>query len=261
MRRPAVAMLRQATRWERSKQASNRGDAHPRQNSGPRPAVRPVRGDDGGGHLQLDGQRRLLSAPAFAQPSPRAGLVVVQSHHETDFLQNLVYYVATGLTGVADYGIWRRVNKGNHGERERKRQLDRPGSRRPWRPSMGRPNLYWPPQATAVLSAHPQPPVMRPAPRPPGPGCRGKSAKQGEWTVLPIVIGSTPPGVGRSPCLGRRTRDKIPRSSGGPGRLQTAFRRDGHQRWWKTTIASHSEREQHGSSKQNQCEWSRCFRL
>ena len=44
--------------------------------------------------------------------------MVVQTSHERDFLQNLVYYVARAYR-VRDYGIWERGDKGNHGLPER----------------------------------------------------------------------------------------------------------------------------------------------
>ena len=71
--------------------------------------------DDGWGHLQLDATALFLLQ--LAQLT-RSGLVIMQTSHERDFIQNLVYYVARAYR-VADYGIWERGDKGNHGLPER----------------------------------------------------------------------------------------------------------------------------------------------
>ena len=67
------------------------------------------------GHLQLDATALFLLQ--LAQLT-RSALVIVQSEHERDFIQNLVYCVARAYR-VADYGIWERGDKGNHGLPER----------------------------------------------------------------------------------------------------------------------------------------------
>ena len=98
---------------ERFKRSLDRLDAiHAKFDTG---TGNPVVPDDGWGHLQLDATALYLLQ--LAQLT-RAGLVVVQSSHERDFLQNLVYYVARAYR-IADYGIWERGDKGNHGEPER----------------------------------------------------------------------------------------------------------------------------------------------
>ena len=96
------AMLRQAPKLERFKHSLQPLDAlHAKYdtNSG-----NPVVPDDGWGHLQLDATALFLLQ--LAQLT-RSGLVVIQTSHERDFIQNLVYYVARAYR-VADYGIWER---------------------------------------------------------------------------------------------------------------------------------------------------------
>ena len=107
------AMLRQAPKVERFKHSLEPLDAlHAKYDTG---SGEPVVPDDGWGHLQLDATA--LFPPQLAQLT-RPGLVVVQTSHERDFIQNLVYYVARAYR-VADYGIWERGDKGNHGLPER----------------------------------------------------------------------------------------------------------------------------------------------
>ena len=107
------AMLRQAHKVERFKHSLDPLDAlHAKFDTA---SGEPVVPDDGWGHLQLDATALFLLQ--LAQLT-RSGLVVVQTSHERDFLQNLVYYVARAYR-VADYGIWERGDKGNHGLPER----------------------------------------------------------------------------------------------------------------------------------------------
>ncbi|MFM7361964.1 MAG: glycoside hydrolase family 15 protein, partial [Cyanobium sp.] len=107
------AMLRQAEKVERFKDSLDPLDAlHAKFDTA---SGDPAVADDGWGHLQLDATALFLLQ--VAQLS-RSGLVVVRSSHERDFLQNLVYYVARAYR-VADYGIWERGDKGNHGLPER----------------------------------------------------------------------------------------------------------------------------------------------
>ena len=107
------AMMRQAPKVERFKRSLLPLDAlHAKFDTGSGATVVP---DDGWGHLQLDATALFLLQ--LAQLS-RSGLVVVQTSHERDFVQNLVYYVAQAYR-VADYGIWERGDKSNHGLPER----------------------------------------------------------------------------------------------------------------------------------------------
>lgn len=107
------AMLRQAHKVERFKHSLEPLDAlHAKYDTA---SGAPVVPDHGWGHLQLDATALFLLQ--LAQLT-RSGLVVVQTSHERDFLQNLVYYVARAYR-VRDYGIWERGDKGNHGLPER----------------------------------------------------------------------------------------------------------------------------------------------
>ena len=103
------AMLRQSPKVERFKHSLDRLDAlHAKFDT---TSGDPVVPDDGWGHLQLDATALFLLQ--LAQLT-RSGLVIIQTQHERDFVQNLVYYVARAYR-VADYGIWERGDKGNHG--------------------------------------------------------------------------------------------------------------------------------------------------
>jgi phosphorylase kinase alpha/beta subunit len=107
------AMLRQAEKVERFKSSLDPLDAiHAKFDTA---SGDPVVPDDGWGHLQLDATALFLLQ--LAQLT-RSGLVVVQTSPERDFIQNLTYYVARAYR-VADYGIWERGDKGNHGLPER----------------------------------------------------------------------------------------------------------------------------------------------
>ena len=113
MRGLLAAMLRQGAKVERFKTSLAPLDAiHAKFDTA---SGDPVVADDGWGHLQLDATALFLLQ--LAQLT-RSGLVVVQTSHERDFLQNLVYYVSRAYR-VADYGIWERGDKGNHGLSER----------------------------------------------------------------------------------------------------------------------------------------------
>ena len=107
------AMMRQAEKVERFKSSLDPLDAlHAKYDSA---SGSPVVPDDGWGHLQLDATSLFLLQLAQLSSS---GLAVIHNHHEASFIQNLVYYVARAYR-VADYGIWERGDKGNHGLPER----------------------------------------------------------------------------------------------------------------------------------------------
>jgi phosphorylase kinase alpha/beta subunit len=83
------AMMRQGSKVERFKTSLDPLDAlHAKFDSS---SGESVVADDGWGHLQLDATALFLLQ--LAQLT-RSGLVVVRNHHERDFIQNLVYYVA-----------------------------------------------------------------------------------------------------------------------------------------------------------------------
>ena len=70
--------------------------------------------DDAWGHLQIDATSIYLLM--LAQMTA-AGLRIIRTHDEVDFIQNLIYYVAIAYR-CPDYGIWERGNKINNGKTE-----------------------------------------------------------------------------------------------------------------------------------------------
>lgn len=70
-----------------------------------------VVGDEEWGHLQLDAISLFLLMLAQMISS---GLRLVYSIDEVNFIQNLVHYISRSYC-TADYGIWERGNKSNHG--------------------------------------------------------------------------------------------------------------------------------------------------
>lgn len=70
--------------------------------------------DDAWGHLQLDATSLYLLMLAQMSAS---GLRIVRTFDEVDFVQNLVYYIASAYR-TPDFGIWERGNKINNGKTE-----------------------------------------------------------------------------------------------------------------------------------------------
>ena len=107
------AMMRQSQKVEQFKKTLHPLDSlHAKYDTATGDTVVP---DNGWGHLQLDATSLFLLQ--LAQLT-KGGLPVVRSHHEVDFIQNLIYYVARAYR-IPDYGIWERGDKGNHGLPER----------------------------------------------------------------------------------------------------------------------------------------------
>ncbi|KAG5462798.1 MAG: glycosyl hydrolases family 15-domain-containing protein [Olpidium bornovanus] len=73
-----------------------------------------VVGDTEWGHLQLDATSIYILS--LAQMTA-AGLQIIYTLDEVDFIQNLVFYLERSYR-TPDYGIWERGNKINHGEPE-----------------------------------------------------------------------------------------------------------------------------------------------
>lgn len=112
MRGLLEAMMRQANRVETFKKTLNPTDAlHAKYGTATALAVV---GDDEWGHLQLDATSLylLMSAQMIA-----SGLQLIYTIDEVDFVQNLVHYISHTYC-TADYGIWERGNKINHGTTE-----------------------------------------------------------------------------------------------------------------------------------------------
>ncbi|WP_045861309.1 glycoside hydrolase family 15 protein [Teredinibacter purpureus] len=70
--------------------------------------------DDAWGHLQIDATSIYL---LFLAQMSASGLRIVRTFDEVDFVQNLIYYVASAFR-IPDYGIWERGNKINNGKTE-----------------------------------------------------------------------------------------------------------------------------------------------
>ncbi len=106
------SMMRQAPKVERFKYTQNPMDAlHAKYatHSG-----ETVVDDDKWGHLQLDATSIFLLM--LAQMS-KAGLQLIESVEEINFVQNLVWYIGRGYR-TPDFGIWERGNKINDGRVE-----------------------------------------------------------------------------------------------------------------------------------------------
>ena len=112
MRGLLSAMMRQSDRIETFKKTHNPTDAlHAKY--GTKTGLAVV-GDDEWGHLQLDATSLFLLMMAQMIAS---GLRIVYTIDEVDFVQNLVHYISHTYC-TADYGIWERGNKINHGTTE-----------------------------------------------------------------------------------------------------------------------------------------------
>ena len=73
-----------------------------------------VVGDEEWGHLQLDAISLFL---LMLSQMIASGLHIIYSVDEVNFIQNLVHYISRTYC-TADYGIWERGNKSNHGVTE-----------------------------------------------------------------------------------------------------------------------------------------------
>jgi phosphorylase kinase alpha/beta subunit len=72
---------------------------------------KPVVEDDGWGHLQIDATSLFV---LFMAQMSAAGLQLIETRDELDFVQNLVHYISPAYR-IADYGIWERGRKTNDG--------------------------------------------------------------------------------------------------------------------------------------------------
>jgi hypothetical protein len=70
-----------------------------------------VVGDHAWGHLQLDATSLFILG--LAQMTS-AGLKIIYTQDEVDFVQNLVFYIERSYR-TPDFGVWERGNKMNHG--------------------------------------------------------------------------------------------------------------------------------------------------
>ena len=238
------AMLRQAAKVERFKHSLDRLDAiHAKfdTNSG-----EPVVPDDGWGHLQLDATALYLLQ--LAQLT-RSGLVVIQTSHERDFIQNLVYYVARAYR-VADYGIWERGDKGNHGQPER--NASSIGLVKAALEALEGLDLYGPHGDGSATLVIPHDAIVRLRRALRGLLPRESASKEVDAACLAVI--GYPAWAVEDPRLVERTRSKI-RSELGGAYGYKRFRRDGHQTVIEDHTRLHYEREELAQFEHIECEW------
>jgi len=238
------AMLRQAPKVERFKHSLDRLDClHAKYDTG---SGKPVVPDDGWGHLQLDATAVFLLQ--LAQLT-RSGLVVIQTSHEHDFIQNLVYYVARAYR-VADYGIWERGDKGNHGLPER--NASSIGLVKAALESLEGLDLYGP-HGDGRRSLHiPHDAIVRLRRALTGLLPRESASKEVDAACLSVI--GYPAWAVEDPALVERTRNKIRTELGGPYGYKR-FRRDGHQTLVEDHTRLHYEREELAQFEHIECEW------
>jgi len=244
MRGLLSAMLRQAARVERFKTSLDPLDAiHAKFDTASGEAVV---ADDGWGHLQLDATALFLLQ--LAQLT-RSGLVVVQTSHERDFIQNLTYYVARAYR-VADYGIWERGDKGNHGLPER--NASSIGLVKAALEALEGLDLLGPHGDGSYCLAVPQDAIvrLRRALRSLLP--RESASKEVDSACLAVI--GYPAWAVDDPQLVERTRHKIRSELGGRYGYKR-FRRDGHQCVIEDVSRLHYEREELAQFERIECEW------
>ena len=238
------AMMRQGSKVERFKTSLDPLDAlHAKFDSS---SGESVVADDGWGHLQLDATALFLLQ--LAQLT-RSGLVVVRNHHERDFIQNLVYYVARAYR-VADYGIWERGDKGNHGLPER--NASSIGMVKAALEALENLDLYGPHGDGSCCLIIPQDAIVRLRRALSGLLPRESASKEVDSACLSII--GYPAWAVEDPELVRRTREKIRRELGGAYGYKR-FRRDGHQTLIEDVTRLHYEREELAQFEHIECEW------
>lgn len=238
------AMLRQSQKVERFKHSLHRLDAiHAKFDTG---SGDPVVPDDGWGHLQLDATALFLLQ--LAQLT-RSGLVVVRSSHERDFIQNLVYYVARAYR-VADYGIWERGDKGNHGLPER--NASSIGMVKAALEALEGLDLYGPHGDGSCCLVIPHDAIVRLRRALKGLLPRESASKEADSACLSVI--GYPAWALEDRELAERTRRKIRAELGGAYGYKR-FRRDGHQTVVEDDTRLHYEREELAQFEHIECEW------
>jgi len=112
MRGLLEAMMRQAHKVEVFKRTFNPPDAlHAKYDTA---TGLPVVADNAWGHLQIDATSLFL---LMLGQMTASGLRIVFTFSEVDFIQNLIYYIASAYR-TPDFGIWERGNKINNGKTE-----------------------------------------------------------------------------------------------------------------------------------------------
>ncbi len=238
------AMLRQSQKVERFKHSLHRLDAiHAKFDTG---SGEPVVPDNGWGHLQLDATALFLLQ--LAQLT-RSGLVVVRSSHERDFIQNLVYYVARAYR-VADYGIWERGDKGNHGLPER--NASSIGMVKAALEALEGLDLYGPHGDGSCCLVIPHDAIVRLRRALQGLLPRESASKEVDSACLSVI--GYPAWAVEDRQLAERTRRKIRAELGGAYGYKR-FRRDGHQTVVEDHTRLHYEREELAQFEHIECEW------
>ena len=238
------AMLRQAHKVERFKHSLEPLDAlHAKYDTA---SGNPVVPDNGWGHLQLDATALFLLQ--LAQLT-RSGLVVVQTSHERDFIQNLVYYVARAYR-VADYGIWERGDKGNHGQPER--NASSIGMVKAALEALEGLDLFGPHGDGSCTLQIPHDAIVRLRRALTGLLPRESASKEVDAACLSVI--GYPAWAVENPLLVERTRSKIRTELGGPYGYKR-FRRDGHQTVVEDHTRLHYEREELAQFEHIECEW------
>lgn len=238
------AMERQAAKVERFKHSLDRRDAlHAKFDTS---SGAPVVPDDGWGHLQLDATALFLLQ--LAQLT-RSGLVVVRSNHERDFVQNLVYYVARAYR-VADYGIWERGDKGNHGLPER--NASSIGLVKAALEALDDLDLYGPEGDGSCCLVIPHDAIVRLRRALDGMLPRESGSKEVDAACLAVI--GYPAWAVEDRELAERTRNKIRAELGGAYGYKR-FRRDGHQTVVEDHTRLHYEREELAQFEHIECEW------
>ncbi len=244
MRGLLAAMLRQAAKVERFKRTLNPLDAiHAKFDTD---TGAPAVADNGWGHLQLDATALFLLQ--LAQLT-RSGLVVIQTSHERDFIQNLVYYVARAYR-VADYGIWERGDKGNHGQPER--NASSIGLVKAALEALEGLDLYGPQGDGNFCLVIPHDAIVRLRRALRGLLPRESASKEVDAACLTVI--GYPAWAVDDPLLAARTRAKI-RSELGGAYGYKRFRRDGHQTVIEDHTRLHYEREELAEFEHIECEW------
>lgn len=238
------SMMRQSAKVERFKTSLERLDAiHAKFDTA---TGDPVVADDGWGHLQLDATALFLLQ--LAQLT-RSGLVIVQTSHERDFLQNLVYYVARAYR-VADYGIWERGDKGNHGQPER--NASSIGMVKAALETLVGLDLYGPHGDGSSCLTIPHDAIVRLRRALRGLLPRESASKEADSACLSVI--GYPAWAVEDPALVARTREKI-RSELAGSYGYKRFRRDGHQTVIEDVTRLHYEREELAQFEHIECEW------
>ena len=244
MRGLLAAMMRQAPKVERFKRSLRPLDAiHAKFDTGSGATVVP---DDGWGHLQLDATAVFLLQ--LAQLT-RSGLVVVQTSHERDFVQNLVYYVARAYR-VADYGIWERGDKSNHGLPER--NASSIGMVKAALEALEGIDLLGPHGDGSYRLTIPQDAIVRLRRALASLLPRESASKEADSACLSVI--GYPAWAVDDDDLARRTLAKIRQDLGGRFGYKR-FRRDGHQTLIEDVSRLHYEPEELAEFEHIECEW------